>query len=43
MKCFQCLNLLITIDCYKLKKELGISMLALYESYNEEEDIISYD
>ncbi len=36
-------NLLNTIDCYKLKKELGVSMLALYESYNEEEDIISYD
>ena len=36
-------NSLNTIDCYKLKKELGVSMLALYESYNEKEDNISYD
>ena len=36
-------NLLGTIDCYKQKKELGISILSLYESYNEKEDKISYD
>ncbi len=36
-------NLLDTIDCYKQKKELGISILSLYESYNEKEDKISYD
>ena len=36
-------NLLGAIDCYKQKKELGISILSLYESYNEKEDKISYD
>ena len=36
-------NLLGTIDFYKQKKELGISILSLYESYNEKEDKISYD
>lgn len=36
-------NLLKTIDCYEQKRELGISILSLYESYNEKEDQISYD
>ena len=36
-------KLLMGIDCYKQKKELGVSMLALYESYDKSEKRISYD
>ena len=36
-------DLLNSVDCYKQRKELGVALLALYESYNEKEDKISYD